>query len=53
MTITEIYERGDPTNKLEATEAIVPSQLQKAPFDRLTNSSPSSKAARNGDRKAL
>ena len=52
LSTTEIYVRGDPTNKLEAIEAIVPSHLRKAPFDRLTNSSPCSEAARNGDHKA-
>ena len=53
LATTEIYIRGDPTDKLEAIEAIVPPHLRKAPFDRLTDSSPCSEAARNGDHKAL
>ena len=53
LTTTEMYVRVDPTNKLEAIEAIVPPHLSKAPFDSLTNSTPCSEAARNGDHKAL
>jgi site-specific recombinase XerC len=32
LTTTEVYIRGDPTDKLEAIEAIVPPHLRKGSF---------------------
>ena len=32
LASTEIYTRGDPTEKLEAIEAIVPPHLRKGPL---------------------
>ena len=36
LATTEVYTRGDPTEKLEAIEAIVPPQLRRGPSDRPT-----------------
>jgi site-specific recombinase XerD len=35
LTTTEIYTRGDPTEKLDAMESIVPPHLAFQPSDRL------------------
>jgi hypothetical protein len=50
MATTEIYTRGDPSEKLEAIEAIVPHTCAKVPSEPRTSSSPCSGPNRNGER---
>jgi len=49
LATTEVYTRGDPTEKLEAIEAIVPPTCAKASSGRRTNLSPCSGVPRNGE----
>ncbi|TIY05629.1 MAG: hypothetical protein E5V16_22825 [Mesorhizobium sp.] len=49
LTTTEIYTRGDPTEKLDAMESIVPPHLRRVAFQPSDSSSRSSSALRNGE----